>query len=320
MIGSESETGEKRKNSSVTVIFSVWNTMVGTGMLTIPWAYSNTGFILGISKDFKVYLNIVITLICFLISYYTCWLVLKTAGKDTDYTDTLQKQFGRKGFVGGMILFILNLCIPIILYFQLLAQNLYPIIMAVTGIKRDISTSIDFSEFSYSYTCIIVMVVLMGMTAIRKLGFFVKFNTFGVIFIFMIIAFILSVGVYGFTSTHYTFTLPDNPSQRDPFFIKLFSLDFAPLMGILGGGYYLHNITLPIIRNSANPKNNARDVFIGYFLVFISYSLCGVMGYFGFSGTYFTKDPSYAGIKSNCLFMFPSDNIVATIIRFATFC
>ena len=49
-------------------------------------------------------------------------------------------------------------------------------------------------------------------------------------------------------------------------------------MGILGGGYYLHNITLPIVRNSANPKNNARDVFLGYFLVFISYSLCGVMG------------------------------------------
>ena len=219
-----------------------------------------------------------------------------------------------------MILFILNLCIPIILYFQLLAQNLYPIIMAVGGINREISTSIDFSEFSYSYTCIIVMVVLMGMTAIRKLGFFVKFNTFGVIFIFMIIAFILTIGIYGFTNTQYTFSPPDSPSQKDPFFIKLFSLDFAPLMGILGGGYYLHNITLPIIRHSANPKNNARDVFIGYFLVFISYSLCGFMGYFGFSGTYFTKDPNYAGIKSNCLFMFPSDNVIATIIRFATFC
>jgi hypothetical protein len=84
---------------------------------------------------------------------------------------------------------------------------------------------------------------------------------------------------------------------------------------------FVDSCLLPIYaRNSANPKNNARDVFIGYFLVFISYSLCGVMGYFGFSGTYFTKDPNYAGIKSNCLFMFPSDNVIATIIRFATFC
>ena len=50
--GSESEIGEKRKNGSMTVIFAVWNTMVGTGMLTIPWAYSNTGFVLGICNDF----------------------------------------------------------------------------------------------------------------------------------------------------------------------------------------------------------------------------------------------------------------------------
>jgi len=113
--------------------------------------------------------------------------------------------------VGGMIVFILNLCIPIIIYFQLLAQNMYPIIMAIAGIKRDISTSLDFSEFSYSYTCIIIMVVLMGMTAIRQLGFFVKFNTFGVIFVLLIMTFIVGTGITGFTTTHYTFTQPDNP-------------------------------------------------------------------------------------------------------------
>lgn len=90
-------------------------------------------------------------------------------------------------------------------------------------------------------------------------------------------------------------------------------------MGILGGGYYLHNITLPIIRNSKNPENNVRDVFIGYFLVFLSYSLCGIMGYFGFSGTYFTVTLGKKEILSNCLLMLPSTNVFATIIRFCTF-
>jgi hypothetical protein len=64
----------------------------------------------------------------------------------------------------------------------------------------------------------------------------------------------------------------------------LFSTNFAPLMGILGGGYYLHNIMLPIIRNAKNPENNQRDVVIGYTLVFISYIICGSLGYFGFTG------------------------------------
>ncbi len=46
-----SESGKDKKNGSITIIFSVWNTMVGTGMLTIPWAYSNSGFVLGISNN-----------------------------------------------------------------------------------------------------------------------------------------------------------------------------------------------------------------------------------------------------------------------------
>lgn len=91
-------------------------------------------------------------------------------------------------------------------------------------------------------------------------------------------------------------------------------------MGILGGGYYLHNISLPIVRNSAKPENNARDVFIGYFLVFISYILCGLFGYYGFTGHYFTHDLGYSEIKENCLLMFKSDNIFAIIIRFCVFC
>lgn len=44
------------------------------------------------------------------------------------------------------------------------------------------------------------------MTAIRNLSLFVKINTFGVIFILMIIAFIIGVGIYAFTNTNFVFT------------------------------------------------------------------------------------------------------------------
>jgi hypothetical protein len=90
-------------------------------------------------------------------------------------------------------------------------------------------------------------------------------------------------------------------------------------MGILSGGYYLHNITLPIVRNSKKPENNVRDVFIGYLLVFLTYSVCGVLGYIGFKGTYFTETLGKKEITSNFLLMFPPDNVYATIIRFCTF-
>jgi hypothetical protein len=59
---------------------------------------------------------------------------------------------------------------------------------------------------------------------------------------------------------------------------------YAPLMGILGGGYYFHNISLPVIRNSKDPSKNARDVFLGYLCVCITYVACGCLGYYGFVG------------------------------------
>lgn len=135
------------KLGSLTTIFSIWNAMVGSGLLTIPWGYSNSGLALGISKQYYLNINImvVITLISFLISYYTCYLVLKTAGTDIDYTDTLQKHFGRIGWTVGMAIFILNLFVPIIIYFSLLSQNLYPIIMAIFSIDRPITTDVDFT-------------------------------------------------------------------------------------------------------------------------------------------------------------------------------
>jgi hypothetical protein len=143
-------------------------------------------------------------------------------------------------------------------------------------------------------------------------------NTAGVFFIFMIIIFIFGVGIYSMTTTHYVFV--ESEVGPDNQLIKLVNSNFGPLMGILGGGYYLHNITLPIIRNAKNPEKNARDVFIGYLLVFLSYALCGMIGYFGFAGTYFTKTLHEPEILSNCLLMFDSKNILAIIIRFCVFC
>jgi len=42
---------------------------------------------------------------------------MKTAGTDKDYTETLKKTFGVRGFYVGMTTFIIMLTIPIILYF-----------------------------------------------------------------------------------------------------------------------------------------------------------------------------------------------------------
>lgn len=66
------------------------------------------------------------------------------------------------------------------------------------------------------------------------------------------------------------------------------------MLGILCSGYFLHTCSLSIVRNSKYPEKTNRDIFIGYFMVFLSYAIVGALGYIGFMGTnfsdYFVKE------------------------------
>jgi hypothetical protein len=63
------------------------------------------------------------------------------------------------------------------------------------------------------------------------------------------------------------------------------------MMGLMAGGYYFHNISIPILKNAKDRSKNVRNVFIGFFLAFLSYMACGIMGYIGYIGSYFGNSP-----------------------------
>ena len=106
-------------------------------------------------------------------------------------------------------------------------------------------------------------------------------------------------------------------------YVQLFASQYARLMGILGGGFYLHNISLPIIARNPNPKTNERDLFIGYFMVFFTYVCFGIVGYLGFSAENYRGAWKDGAIQQNCLFMYPIAEGwragVATFVRFSVF-
>jgi hypothetical protein len=97
--------------------------------------------------------------------------------------------------------------------------------------------------------------------------------------------------------------------------IVMFKDQFQALTGMLAAGYYLHQLGLPIIFDNAKQKNNSRDVFYGYFCVFLTYCVIGICGYIGFSGTFFKGIP----IKQNLFNMFATSNQFATFIRICSF-
>mmetsp|Transcript_1201 Transcript_1201/g.2198 ORF Transcript_1201/g.2198 Transcript_1201/m.2198 type:complete len:187 (-) Transcript_1201:296-856(-) len=97
----------------------------------------------------------------------------------------------------------------------------------------------------------------------------------------------------------------------------MFGTQFSPVMGILAGGFYLHNISLPIYRGSKYPEKSVRDMFIGFLVVCLSYCVCGTLGTFGFNSEAIFGGGIHA--QQNCLNQFDSKNVVANIIRICTF-
>ena len=131
--------------------------MVGSGLMTIPWAFSQSGLVLGVFLSF----------VAFVIAFTTQYFTFKAAGDDLDFTFTMEKYFGRRGWKFGMFVFIGFLFVPVIVFMQLLSQILFPVILAMrfflTGSGSTVIKilELDFSEFSYSYTVLIVFFLLM---------------------------------------------------------------------------------------------------------------------------------------------------------------
>ena len=74
----------------------------------------------------------------------------------------------------------------------------------MTGEERKISHDTNWSEFSYTYTCFIIFAIAFAMVIPKDVSIYNKINSFGVVFIFIILIFEFGVGIYSLTNTTYT--------------------------------------------------------------------------------------------------------------------
>jgi len=174
---------------------------------------------------------------------------------------------------------------------------------------------------------LLVFGIEMVITAKKDLSIFIRLMAYGSAFIMALILFIIGFGFYGFGSTHYEIVSPSYviepyTTTDGPRYLKLFNTDFSPLAGALGIGYFLHTVSLDIVRNNANQEKNERDVFFGYLLVGFTYISVGIMGSIGFVGSYFSEfyiNNKTQTMEQNCMNMFDVKDGLAFAMRFALF-
>jgi amino acid permease len=85
--------------------------MIGSGVVAIPMAFNGAGFVMGI----------IVCVIGVIICSRTCILMIRTAGNDAEYLDTLYKYWGKWAFYLGAISTILIMVAAVCSYFIILS-------------------------------------------------------------------------------------------------------------------------------------------------------------------------------------------------------
>lgn len=143
---------------------------------------------------------------------------------------------------------------------------------------------------------IFLYILMVSICLKRNLGTFIKLVSYGSISILCIAIFILAVGVFSWGDTDFVLLpwpklesrqVTDEAIRSSLRVVYLFNTNFSSLAGVFGMGYCLHPMTVEIMRHNQQQQHNARDLSIGYFIVFVAYTLIGTVGYFGFLGLQF---------------------------------
>lgn len=326
------KTSAEGEQSSFVTIFAIWNTMMGTSLLSMPWAISQAGFAGGIL------LVLAIGLLCL----YTAYRVLSSPslftglkGEPLEFSDVCRHFLGKWGERLAIVFSMMPLLGATVVFWVLMSTFLantsifiYDHIAGIIG-PDDQSASLlcaqsysdqhvldtpffyngtnttddriqDILESKYTMPLVLVF-LLFPVINLKSPSFFFKFNALGTVSVFYLI-------VYIFVKAANWGVNIDFSDQTNLFYSPLFKTTFPALTGVLCLSFFIHNCVISMMRNQKNPENNKRDLSIAFGLVISTYLLVAIPFYISFP-------LAKACIKDNLLNNFATHDVMAFVTR-----
>ncbi|KAK3522139.1 hypothetical protein QTP70_026956 [Hemibagrus guttatus] len=331
------------KNPSIITIFAIWNTMMGTSILSMPWGIKQSGFTLGV----------IILILMGLLTLYCCYRVLKSTKSipyidtsDWEFPDVCKYYFGRLGQWLSLLFSMVSLIGAMVVYWVLMSNflfntgkfiynyvhhvNMSDSELGTNGTERvvcpypdvgpyknstngqhyviDNSTDTVLFDHWWNKTKTIpfyLIVLLLPLLNFRSASFFARFTFLGTIsVIYLIILVTIKAFRLGFHLEFHWFDSTD-------FFVPEFRILCPQLTGVLTLAFFIHNCIITLMKNNKNQENNVRDLSLAYLLVGLTYLYVGVMIFASFPSPPLSKDC----IEPNFLDNFPSSDIMVFVAR-----
>ena len=249
--------GKQGQAGSMSIIFTLWNTMMGSTLLVMPYGFQQVGWLLGL----------VLSIVTAIISKFSCSLILKygiaTMGPSAEFADLAQEHLGRVGWGASLfasIFVVLGAACAMHLYMTHSLSQLvtYPFHQGGTGVATA-------EQFPASLSAIITLVIAFPLANLPTMRLLAKFNMLGVAcIVFQLLYAAVSAANAG-VSPHVLETRQlARPAAA------------AMMLGIFSLSFFIHNSVLTIMRAAATPRHNQRDLSAAYVLVWICYAGMGV--------------------------------------------
>ncbi|XP_061043783.1 neutral amino acid transporter 9 isoform X3 [Eubalaena glacialis] len=308
------------KNTSLVTIFMIWNTMMGTSILSIPWGIKQAGFTTGMC----------VIMLMGLLTLYCCYRVVKSramiSSVDTttwEYPDVCRYYFGSFGQWSSLLFSLVSLIGAMIVYWVLMSNFLFntgkfifnfihhindtdailstndsnPVICpsARSGNHPDNGSMIFYTNdsglqqfekwWNKSKTVPFYLIgLLLPLLNFKSPSFFSKFNILGTVSVLYLIFLVTLKAIrLGFHLEFHWFM----PTE---FFVPEIRFQFPQLTGVLTLAFFIHNCIITLLKNNKNQENNVRDLSIAYMLVTLTYLYIGVLVFVSFPSPPLSKD------------------------------
>ncbi|KAL0486033.1 sodium-coupled neutral amino acid transporter [Acrasis kona] len=238
--GDEVKTkGHDPQAGSISTIFSIWSTMIGSTFLLMPWGFYKSGLTLGVIIFFCVGL----------ISYYTCTLITrhskvhkhlmkvatsppdsdirlrlikpKFTGSDiVDFSEVCVHHLGRWSQILALVASILIMLAASIGYHIYMKDFLKSIVTCIYHLAtkgKDRSNDFLWMEKEYFIkdllSSLAIAMILFPICCMKRLTLLIKFNSFGVFFVLFSLFFIIYSSSYAIAHPETTVPKPMNMSN-----------------------------------------------------------------------------------------------------------
>ncbi|KAK0088946.1 hypothetical protein PV325_010134 [Microctonus aethiopoides] len=288
------------KQSSLVTIFSIWNTILGASLLTMPWGISMAGLIPGLILILTMSGLCLYTAYCILQVYQYHGGHMKIEVPELcrfylgSFAEFIAQIFSIMVLLGANIAYWILMSNFLynsvnFLYDKISGSGFHPSIENVTHLPEVIcprenifnSSKIlaerSFDNIGPAWDLYKTVPIFLGMIVFPLLNFnsttfFTKFNSLGTAAIVYLLALVTYKSArWGVNMNEFSW----DTSWR-------LKTTFPALCGMLALSFFIHNIIITIMQHNRHQRNNSRDLTIAFILVTLTYVAVGVTFYITF--------------------------------------